>query len=174
MAGGIVHGYGTAHCLPDQVKPVQSQPVNDLLQIVGEIVQRPGKTGIGTVRPAHSPHVETDHAVVARDGGHPPEPHAVVLGHPVVHQDRIRFRPRVGEIVNGVIQLGSVVQAEFHRSSSPLVGEKGIQAGPPCLLSCLNWRPLFRGAGCQSAGAGVRPCSINTERATRMAVRELV
>jgi hypothetical protein len=84
---------------------VEAERVQQAAVVVDDAVERPGELARHRGRRAEAPHVRAHHAVAARERRHPAVPGGAALGVAVQHQDRARLAPRIGVVVDQVVQV---------------------------------------------------------------------
>ena len=150
-------GDGPADLGADEVKTLDAQRIHQPHEIVDDDVECPRKFARHRCRAAKTAHVRADDAEAAREAGHPAKPRRSAFGIAVEQQDRLRLAPRVGKVVDEVVELpvrrtlecrhhGSSLAADFAPGDRPR-GEDGALFYP-------GWKVRVRAA---TPAATLRP-----------------
>ena len=89
----------------DHVHRLDCQLVDDLRRVFNQQLSCKGGIAGHRARAAESELVEADHAIVPAQMRNPRAPGFRALGEPMNHDDRFRMRPRIGPVVDLIVEL---------------------------------------------------------------------
>src|SRR3989442_140353 len=107
---------------------VNPEVIHEVDEVGREPLERPGVAGRGHRGSAEASRVQADHAKLARQQRNPRVPEPRILRVPVMQDDRVRRRPRIGEIVVLVVHTQLTGQLGDRHPRSSL--RDGLRAAP--------------------------------------------